>query len=147
MPASTFTADFYGFWTEEYSLCLPSVSGIYGVYEAYYDKKNNITNPLKLLAIGEADNIRDTVAALLPVSGWQEALKKDTILCFNYAEAEPEDRLRVAGALINHHKPMFNTAYKNEYPFGPTSVRTRGQAPFLSKSITVNRQELKSRKP
>jgi hypothetical protein len=143
MSADPFTVEFNGFWTEEYSCCIPPISGIYSVYQAYHDKKHNVTNPLKLLAIGESDNIRTAVAGLLPTSGWHDAITKDTILCFSYADVGPDDRLRIAGALINHHKPHFNTTYKYEYPFGKTEVHTQGHTPFLAKSFTVTRQEIK----
>ena len=128
---------------KKYSCCIPPISGIYSVYQAYHDKKHNVTNPLKLLAIGESDNIRTAVAGLLPTSGWHDAITKDTILCFSYADVGPDDRLRIAGALINHHKPHFNTTYKYEYPFGKTEVHTQGHTPFLAKSFTVTRQEIK----
>jgi predicted DNA-binding protein YlxM (UPF0122 family) len=138
MSAGPVKLHFEGFWKEENSFGLPATSGIYCVYEATYNPKSNITCPCKVLAIGEADNIKQAVADLLPNAGWKNTIREGTVLCFSYASIDGEDRLRAATALIHQQKPPFNTEYNTTFPFGHTTIHTSGQAVSIARSFTIN---------
>jgi len=138
MPANSYVLNFNGYWRDLNKSGLPAQSGIYAVYAATYNLRDQTVALNRLLDIGEADDMRARVGGHERRPQWEKKLGIGEELCFGAALISPaSDRRRVEAALIFHHKPPCNIEYVNSFPFDTTSVTTGGTNALLTVSFTV----------
>ena len=138
MSVENYVLDFGGYWIETESI--PTKSGIYGVYSCVHDNQSNKVNRLKLLYIGEAEDVESRIASHELRLRWEGYLRWDETLCFNMAPIFPEGaRKRAEAAVIYHHKPPCNTQYATSFPFDKTTVTITGKAMSLDHRFVVTR--------
>lgn len=130
---------FNGYWRAPNIGGLPTASGIYCAYAGTSNAQAGTVSIRKLLYIGEADNVRDRIAAHERWSDWERQLLWGEELCFNAALIAPAwDRQRAEAAMIHHHKPTCNVEYLHRFPFEETTVLTSGRNVLLESIFTVN---------
>ena len=138
--ARSYDLDFKGFLIEERWTSLPKESGIYCVYAGTLTNDGKRLMWLRLLYIGEAEDIRKRVPQEPKKrrDKWEKKLTEDEILCVTFALVdEDEDRERAEAAMINHHQPPCNKEYKDSFPYPRTTIRTSGKNTDLTGKFTV----------
>jgi excinuclease UvrABC nuclease subunit len=136
---SVYHLAFEGYWRTPDVDSLPECSGIYCVYACTYNAILNSLDIKRLLYVGEADTLRARVCEHECWTKWRLALYRGEELCFTAAPiADSCNRERVEAALINHHQPPCNTAFKDSFPFSPTMVGSSGEAALLSPIFLVS---------
>jgi hypothetical protein len=92
---------------------------------------------MKLLYIGESENIRLRILGHEKKPIWKEHVRAGYELCYSCGPVNQASRFRVEAAMINHHKPPCNTEYVNEFPFDTTTVSLSGATACLTTYFTV----------
>lgn len=139
MAAQTFNVVIDGYWRDVNKSGLPKVSGVYFVYEAKFNEQAQTVSLLRLLYIGESDDINNRVANHERYEDWKRLVNVGNTLCFSAGPVSGNDRFRVEAAYIFHHKPPLNVEYKNNFPFDQTRVISSGKTALLTTDFTVNR--------
>ena len=140
MAKKSFNLVFEGYWIERNQNGLKECSGVYCVYCCKYNQIENKVSDLRLIYIGEADNIRNRVINHERYDDWKSRLSMNEILCFSCSEvSESNDRKRCEAALIYYHKPPLNIEFKNNFPFDNTDMNLSGMTACLTKNFTTNR--------
>lgn len=134
MATQSFSIEFEGYWRDKDAKHIPAKSGVFCVYSAILKKK--IATPVKLVFIGQAENVAACIPDHEKRDNWEAHLESGEELCFSFAPLGPEDRERLAAALIAKNKPPENRG--QEIQLDETTVSLTGQATFLSKSFTVS---------
>lgn len=142
MAAKSYSVTFDGYWREPNIGGLPAKSGVYCVYACTYNAQASTVDLLKLLYIGEADDVRGRIANHEKWPAWRAKLKTGEVLCFNAAVVDgKDDRQRVEAAEIFKHKPPCNTEYGDNFPFDRTTIANSGKAALLAGQFTVERTD------
>jgi len=118
------TIKFSEYWAE--SICGSKIdfqSGIYIVFSARYNKKEDTVSSLHRLYIGSSACISDRVTRHPKQKKWTGALHRGKSLFFTFADCANEQRERIEAALIFALKPELNKEYSNFFPFGITKVK------------------------
>lgn len=139
MAAQTFNIKIEGYWRDEKKSGLPSVSGVYFVYEGKYNAQEKSCTLYKLIYIGESENINTRVNSHEKYSEWKKHVRSGNTLYFSAAPVKGDDRFRVEAAYIFKHKPPVNTEYINNFPFDQTRIISTGDTELLTTDFTVNR--------
>ncbi|MCA1769606.1 MAG: hypothetical protein LC652_06495 [Halomonas sp.] len=132
-----------GYWTEETLKEVPDESGIYCVFRAAKDPETGEMDVQELLYVGEHrgtryglqhDEHRDKWHAFPPPG---EEIWYAVGLCGN------ANRERLAAAMINAHKPRFNSnsPYLETFPFDATTVHLYGKKHKLQSIFSVERHD------
>ena len=130
-----------GYWRYVNRQGIPTLSGIYFVYECANNKYNNSINLLKLLYVGESQNVHGRIQNHEEQQNWLRFVKSGNELCFSVGKVEPKDRERVEAAIIFTHKPICNKEYKNTFPYDFSSIILSGGNRFLKKEFTIEKSE------
>ena len=139
MAAQSFTIDFNGYWREEKKSFIPSESGIYCVYSCTYNETDRKVSLLKLIYVGESENVNRRIANHERLSDWKKYLSKGEQLCYSFGKVDSDYRGRCEAAIIFKHKPPENTEYVNAFPFDQTTMSLTGKTAELQASFTVNK--------
>jgi len=137
MAEKTFNQEYDGYWRESNKGGIPKESGIYCVYECTHNVEKKNVSIHKLIYIGESSDVNGRIAKHEKTEDWKKHVKKGSVLCFNFTPVDDYYRVRVEAAYINHHKPVENIEYVNDFPFDKTIVNTNGKNVYLDKSFTV----------
>ena len=130
-----YNLEFDGFWLWVNVGGVPNDSGIYCVYTCTNNQHLSLSN---LIYIGESQRVHDRIVDHDRMSDWKRMLGIGQELCFSFAPISPEGaRKRAEAALIYFHKPPWNKEYKNEFPFGPTDIKTSGRCEGLNSYFRV----------
>jgi len=140
MTEQTFTPDFVGYWRNIDRGGLPMESGVFCVYECYYDSYKKKVYLNELIYIGESNNVNRAVFNHDKLTEWTKFVRPGHELCYSFCALERENRKRVAAALIYLHKPPANEEYRNNFPFPKTTIRIKGQTTMLRESFVANRR-------
>lgn len=139
MAAKSYSLNFEGYWREQHIGGLPAQSGIYGVYAATYNSSSDTVTLIRLIYLGEAENMRDRVKNHEKWSRWRGELRIGEELCFNAALiGQAEDRKRAEAAMIYEHKPPCNEEYVHNFPFDTTTITTLGRNALMVSYFTVH---------
>jgi hypothetical protein len=138
MAEQIYNQKFNGYWREPNKEGLPSISGVYCVYECTNVNARNL-DIKRLIYIGESADIIDRIMNHEKLPLWQRYVRGGNELCYSYTQINSPDRYRVEAAFINHHKPTVNTEYVNSFPFDKTNILTSGQNMLLADYFEVNR--------
>lgn len=87
-------------------------SGLYFVYKGRFNEGNNTISLIKLLYVGESEQVRDSIVRHLTTADWRQFLVRDEELCFSVAEMSVAGRKTVRAALIRELKPVANQVAK-----------------------------------
>ena len=137
MTTKTISLEFDGYWREPNKGGVPDKSGVYVVYECYYDPQEKTVSLKKIIYMGEAGNVRDRIDGHEKWPEWREQVRAGNQICFSFAPVGNLDRERAEAALIFKHKPPTNTEYVNSFPFDQTTVNSKGKTALLHTSFTV----------
>lgn len=143
--ARSFGMTFEGYWRDENEGGLPSLSGIYCVYICVDHPSTNEVRLEELIYIGEADDLKVSVAHHEKRPTWQAHLQPGQDLCYSFAHVAPADRQRCAAALIFQHQPRDNDRFRGTFPFEETTMSLDGRISHLHSNFTVQRAEAKLR--
>lgn len=141
MAAKTISLTFDGYWRETNISSIPKQSGIYVVYECFYNSQENTVTLLKAIYIGEADNVNDRIAKHEKWPQWRKHCSNSNQICFSFAPVANPDRARGEAALIYKHKPPVNDEYKYTFPFDETTMKLSGKTALLYTDFTVYRKD------
>jgi excinuclease UvrABC nuclease subunit len=142
MSAKTIIIKFKGYWRDEIKSGVPAQSGVYCVYECKYHKNDDPPILLlKLIYIGEADNVRERIANHEKYQDWLKHVRFGNELCFSFGPVLSTDRERAEAAMIFKHKPPENEEYKYSFPFDQTTISLSGEIALLKIYFTVERTE------
>jgi len=139
MAEQSFNVSIQGYWREKNKSGIPTHSGVYFVYEAAYNDRNDKVSLHKLVYIGEAANVRERITDHEKYDDWLKHIRAGNELCYSSGSVESIYRERVEAAYIFKHKPPENTEYKNNFPFDTTTIKSTGKTALLNTNFTVHR--------
>ena len=131
---------FSGYWSSREKLLIPPVSGLYCVYEGKYQshkKQSNLITLHRLLYIGEAKDVQQAITHHDDYDLWLCQLGRYDQLFFSFGEVSPPDYRRALAALIYEHQPGMNTEYRDDFPFGHTTLLLMGDNMLLKEYFTA----------
>ena len=140
MSTQLFNPNFVGYWRESNKNELPKSSGIFCVFDCFYDPTNKRVYLRSLIYIGESNDVNQAVKNHEKRKHWAEYVWWGNELCYSFCPVEAEDRERVKAALIYIHKPPVNVAYRNSFPFEKTYVKSTGQTILLSEFFVASQK-------
>lgn len=141
MAAKTINLEFDGYWLEKNIGGIPKQSGIYVVYECSYNAQANTVSLLKVIYIGEAENVNERIAKHEKWPLWRKHCGVNNQICFSFAPVTNPDRQRGEAAMIYKHKPPVNDEYKYTFPFDQTTMNLTGKTNLLETYFTVQRKD------
>ena len=119
MPSKSYTLNFEGYRLSDGVGTLPSKPGIYCIYSCKYNIKFDQVTDLKLLYIGEAENLKKRIEQHNKSSEFNKQLTGKE-LCYSRAilgkNFNQRDRVLIEHALVYHHQPICNEKLKNNFP-------------------------------
>lgn len=139
MAEQTYHQEFNGYWREASKEVIPTISGVYCVYECTYNALEKAVALHKLIYIGESENINTRIANHEKLPLWRQYVRAGNELCYSCTQVDAANRPRVEAAFMNHHQPPANTEYKYDFPFDKTIVQTSGRNGLLERYFVVNR--------
>lgn len=138
MGAENFDLEFDGYWTEKTKGAMPSLGGIYCVYEGSYDPAKEGVAIRRLIYIGESNDVKASVSHYKNWDRWRRYVGSGNDLCFSIASVESTFRRRVKAALVFQHKPPLNEGFKESFPFDRTTISGRGNIALLNTHFTLD---------
>lgn len=139
MAEQSFIIEFDGYWRDKNKGGIPSLSGIYCVYECTHNTHEETVTLNKLIYIGEADNVNDRIAYHEKYNDWKKHVRLGNELCFSFGLLTSTNRVRCEAAMIFKHKPPENTEYKDSFPFDKTTINLSGKIALLTATFTLHR--------
>jgi hypothetical protein len=139
MATQTYNITFEGYWREKNIGGIANKSGIYCVYTCVYNQNDKTISIKKLIYIGESEAVNDRIQNHEKLSEWKRYLQAGQELCFNFGEVPLISRNRCEAAMINHHRPIINTEYRDNFPYDTTTLNISGKNKFLNSNFTVYR--------
>jgi|GEM_PF-1265531 hypothetical protein len=132
-----------GYWSDAQLCDAPDVSGIYCVFRAARDPETEEMIVQQLLYVGEHRSARYAIEHHPDRETWLAFLKPGEELWYSLGLAGHANRERLAAAMINAHKPRFNThsQYLDRFPFEETIVHLYGKTDKLQSLFTVERRD------
>jgi len=142
MAEQTFEIVFDGYWREPNKNGLPSLSGIYSVYECTHNVSEKTVSLQQLLYIGESKDANNEIAIHEKLEDWKKHVRDGNQLCYSFAPVDASNRQRIEAALIYKHKPIENINYKGNFPFDKTTIISSGAGvALLNTHFTVERTQ------
>ncbi len=126
---------FQGYWLEANKDSIPAQSGIYLVYRCTYNGRNVTLK--EIIYIGESENVRQRITEHDKFHDWEKKLKVGEKICFSFAPVSGDSRVLGEAALIYKQQPPVNSEYKDNFPFGQTTVVSIGACNHLENPITA----------
>lgn len=109
----TYKIHIEGYWRDKNKQGVPGYSGIYFVYTSRYNDTNDTLSLIKLLYVGENENVRDGITQNISFAYWRSFLANGEELCFSVAEMASAGRTAVRAAIVHELKPPANTEFKD----------------------------------
>jgi hypothetical protein len=135
----TIALEFKGYWLEAGKGNLPNASGVYCVYACTYDKSKDTVSLVRLLYIGESEDVRGRVDSHPRWADWKKRLTTGQQICLSAATVSSTDRERAEAALIFKQTPPCNSALTNVFPHDTTTIQASGTTALLTTSFTVQK--------
>lgn len=133
-----FKPNFLGYWRDINKWELPQESGLFCVYECFHDPYKDKVYLSSLIFIGESDNVNRSVISHENRKEWSKFVKPGYELCYSYCALEPDNRKRIAAALVFLNKPLANKEYRNYFPYPKTIINATGQTTILREKFVAN---------
>jgi hypothetical protein len=96
---------------------------------------------LRLLYIGQADDIRTRIQNHNKWPAWKKELHTGEQVCVSVAGVNHSVRDRVEAAMIFKHKPPCNIDCVDSFPFASTTITVLGRCRNLNRSFTVSQSQ------
>lgn len=141
MAHQEFHLSFEGYLRDVNINGLPNVSGIYCVYCCAYNNEKKNLSIRELIYIGEAKDLNDRISKHEKWEDWKKSLNFGECICFSYAKIDSTYRERCEAAMINKHKPPFNTEYRYNFPYDDTTIELDGKISLLQANFKVIRKD------
>lgn len=126
-----FNLNFNGYWRYQNRMGIPNTSGVYLVYRARYNEKENTVGLLEIIYIGQALNMRERINNHDKISEFEQELLQGEELCFACAEVS-EYLDEVENALIFAQKPKLNEKLRDGYKYKiPAKFKIDGKCILL----------------
>lgn len=133
----TFNLNIEGYWRDKNKRGIPGHPGIYFVYECTYNVEADTVTLLRILYIGESDNVNDRIAKHEHYELWRSYLTPGNELCYSTGHMQGPHRTRGKAAFIFKIKPIANTDYKEDFPFDETTMQLTGKTGLLEQIFIV----------
>lgn len=133
----TFNITIEGYWREIHKAGVPTHSGIFFVYENIYNEDLGTVTLLKILYVGEADNVRARITGHELLGKWKECVHPGNELCYSTGSVTPGARTRIKAAFIFNLQPAVNSNFKDEFPYPQTTIIAAGKTKLLETNFTV----------
>ncbi|PWV74918.1 hypothetical protein [Halomonas sp. A11-A] len=132
-----------GYWTEATLREVPDESGIYCVFRAAKDPETEEMDVQELLYVGEHRSARHGLQHDGHRDKWLAFPQPDEEVWYAVGLCGHANRERLAAAMINAHKPRFNSdsPYLDRFPFDDTTVHIYGKKHKLQSIFNVERQD------
>ena len=139
MAEQTIIVHINGYWRDQPKSNLPGQAGVFFVYEADYHEEDQTVDLLKLLYIGEADNINSCIHNPEIHSSWMNYLMPGHELCYAYASIDSYYRTRTKAAYIITHKPPGNKNSQVEFHYDTTTLISTGKTALINTVVTARK--------
>jgi len=144
MAEQTIVIHINGYWRDQHKSSLPECSGLFFVYEASYNVTDQTADLLKLIYIGEAENIKARVFAPEYRLSWMTHLAPGHELCYACAGVDKPLRERAWAAYILTHKPPANTHVQGAFHYDTTTLVSTGKTALINPVVTARKNKSKS---
>ena len=144
MAEQTIVIHINGYWRDQRQACLAEYSGIFFVYEASYNAADQTVDLLKLIYIGEAENIKAEVISPENRFSWMTYLAPGHELCYACAGVDQPVRERAWAAYILTHKPPANTRSQEVFHYDNTTLVSTGKTALINPVVTARKNKTKS---
>lgn len=139
MAAKTYNVTIEGYWRYKNKEAIPNHSGLYFVYEALYHPRSDSITLIKLLFVGQSENVHDHIINEKKETPWQEHINVGSELAFSSGFVDRSHLNRLETAYIFRHKPPCNKEFKDIFPFDQTSVFSTGKTALLDTHFTIQK--------
>jgi len=136
---NTFTINIDGYWRDRDKSGIPNHSGVYFVYEARYNHIKDTVLLIKLIYIGESEDVKERIASHHLYDQWLQGLREGHELFYSTGQTPDPYRKRIEAAYIFKHKPIHNTEFINYFPFEETTIISEGRIALLSNKFTIQK--------
>jgi hypothetical protein len=141
----TFNINIVGYWREIHKAGLPTHSGIFFVYENKYNEGLGTVTLVRILYVGEADNVRTRITGHELQDKWKECINSGNEICYSTGSVPPGVRTRIKAAFIFKLQPELNSNFKDEFPYPQTTIIAAGKTNLLETTFTVEGTENNSK--
>lgn len=140
MPEENFNIITEGYWREKNCQYIPNYNGIYFVYLAAYEEKDDTIHPQTLVYIGQAAKVREAIDGRIATDNpWLQFRKENYEFCFSTACIPKPNTERVLSAFVYRYKPPANTDYVTYFTYEPTTITVTGKTALLESQFTVEK--------
>jgi|GEM_PF-435037 len=139
MSEQTVIIHINGYWREQNKSEIKKSPGLFFVYETHVKEGDDSLDLLRLIYIGEADNICATIAEPDYHNAWQQHIRPGNELCYAFAQVDSYLRARVKAAYVLTHKPPANSEKKSSFAFDKTTLLSTGRTALINPVITVKK--------
>lgn len=132
-----------GYWSDEQRHDAPDKPAVFCVLRAAEHPESGEMGPQELLYIGEHRSARYALEHHEDHDKWRDFLQEGEELWYSVGLTGNSNRERLAAAMINAHKPRFNShsPYLDRFPFERTTVHVYGKSDKLQGIFTVEPRE------
>jgi hypothetical protein len=134
----TYRIHVVGYWRDKNKQGIPGYSGIYFVYTCKYIESSDTVSLIKLIYVGENDNVQRGITENVSFPYWRSLLATGEELCFSMAEMASPGRTAVRAAIVHELKPKANTEFKDSPWQMGLEVLITGRTKLLPERLTVN---------
>jgi|SRR5450432_503261 len=133
----TFNIVLEGYWREKNKTGIPVYPGLFIVYETKFNADTNTVTLIRLLYIGEAENLNNRILKHPKLDEWSKNIAAGNELSYSVARVETNNRTRIKAALIYKFRPMLNIDFKDSFLYDATMILLSGKTNLLSPHFTV----------
>ena len=142
MAIKSFNLHFYGYYLKsQINTHISTGPGIYCIHNCIPYRTTNKLRDLRLLYIGEAENLRDRVTEQSNSQKFINYVGNGRKLCFNYAilksRVSESHRKLIEHAMIFCNQPVVNRKGKKSPPDKYITVKSTGKRHEIKKEISV----------
>jgi hypothetical protein len=141
MAEQTIIIHIKGYWRNQDKMDLPEQAGLFFVYEANYNPTDQTVDLLKLIYIGDADNIKSQILHREHESSWMDHVAAGHGLCFGCAAIDNYYRGRARAAYVITHQPPANNNSAEVFQFDTTTIVSNGNTALINPVITARKNK------
>ena len=134
----TFNINFKGYWRDINKKGIPSLSGIYIVYDCTYNSETDTVSLNKIIYIGQAENLNERIMTHDKRSDFVRVCGGENNLCYSIAELSVTDLDMVENALVYAQQPSLNDRLKDKYHYSQAEFHLEGRCALMKhKDFTI----------
>ncbi len=139
MSEQTVIIHINGYWREGNKSEIKKSPGLFFVYETHVKEGDYALDLLRLIYVGETENIRATIMDPDGYNTLQKHIKPGNELCYAFAQVDSFLRTRVKAAYVLTQKPPANSDMKDPFPYDKTILLSTGRTALINPVITVKK--------